>query len=64
MRSKVLQAHSCIAGFNVGINDGRAAGQTVEHLHIHLIPRYAGEHPEPTGGVRHVIPGKASYLRA
>jgi diadenosine tetraphosphate (Ap4A) HIT family hydrolase len=48
-------------GFNVGINDGAAAGQTVSHLHIHLIPRYAGDQPDPRGGVRWVIPEKADY---
>lgn len=48
-------------GFNVGINVGEAAGQTVQHAHIHLIPRYGGDHPDPRGGVRAVIPGKADY---
>lgn len=48
-------------GFNIGINDGVMAGQTVMHAHIHLIPRYAGDHPNPRGGVRSVLPGKADY---
>ena len=43
-------------GFNVGVNDGAAAGQSIEHTHFHLIPRYRGDHPDPRGGVRHVIP--------
>jgi diadenosine tetraphosphate (Ap4A) HIT family hydrolase len=43
-------------GFNVGVNDGAAAGQSIGHTHIHLIPRYRGDHPDPRGGVRHVIP--------
>jgi diadenosine tetraphosphate (Ap4A) HIT family hydrolase len=43
-------------GFNVGVNDGAAAGQSIEHSHWHLIPRYRGDHPDPRGGVRHVIP--------
>ena len=43
-------------GFNVGVNDGAAAGQLIEHAHVHLIPRYRGDHPDPRGGVRHVIP--------
>ncbi|MGD0899193.1 MAG: HIT domain-containing protein [Thermoguttaceae bacterium] len=45
-------------GYNVGINLGETAGQTVLHVHIHLIPRYAGDSPDPRGGVRNVIPGK------
>ena len=49
------------SGYNIGINDGAAAGQTVPHLHIHLIPRYAGDQPDPRGGVRWVIPDKAAY---
>ena len=50
-------------GYNIGANVGRAAGQTVFHLHVHLIPRYAGDVPDPRGGVRHVIPGKGNYLK-
>ena len=49
------------AGYNVGINDGTAAGQTVPHLHIHLIPRYTGDRADPRGGVRWVLPDKAAY---
>ncbi|WP_436037681.1 HIT family protein [Variovorax paradoxus] len=48
-------------GFNIGINDGAAAGQTVPHLHIHLIPRYLDDQSDPRGGVRWVIPDKADY---
>ena len=47
--------------FNIGLNDGPAAGQTVPHCHLHLIPRYAGDVADPRGGVRWVIPGKARY---
>jgi len=49
-------------GYNVGINVGEAAGQTVMHLHVHVIPRYRGDVDDPRGGVRHVIPGKGNYL--
>ncbi len=52
------------AGYNIGINDGRAAGQTVPHLHLHLIPRFTGDMPDPRGGVRWVIPEKADYWSA
>ena len=51
------------AGYNIGINDGTAAGQTVPHLHVHLIPRYAGDREDPRGGVRWVIPDKAAYWK-
>lgn len=50
-----------IAGFNIGLNAGAAAGQTVFHCHFHLIPRREGDVPNPRGGVRHVIPGKGWY---
>lgn len=49
-------------GYNVGFNAGEAAGQTVMHVHIHVIPRYTGDMPDPRGGVRHVIAGKGNYL--
>jgi diadenosine tetraphosphate (Ap4A) HIT family hydrolase len=50
-------------GYNVGINVGVAAGQSIFHVHIHLIPRYAGDSSRPQGGVRQVIPEKADYAR-
>ncbi len=43
-------------GFNIGVNDGAAAGQTMPHLHIHLIPSFRGDQPDPSGGVRWVLP--------
>ena len=48
-------------GYNIGINDGEAAGQTVMHLHVHLIPRYKGDTEDPRGGVRWIFPEKAKY---
>jgi diadenosine tetraphosphate (Ap4A) HIT family hydrolase len=50
-----------VAGFNAGVNVGDAAGQTIAHAHVHLIPRYPGDVADPTGGVRGVIPGKSKY---
>ena len=49
------------AGFNVGLNDGTSAGQTVMHAHVHVIPRWKGDVLDPRGGVRWVIPDKAAY---
>ena len=49
-------------GYNVGFNAGAAAGQTVMHVHVHVIPRYRNDVPDPRGGIRHVIPGKGNYL--
>lgn len=49
-------------GYNIGVNSGEAAGQTIHHLHMHVIPRYRGDVPDPRGGVRYVIPAKANYL--
>ena len=48
-------------GYNIGINVGAAAGQTIVHLHVHLIPRHCGDCAEPRGGVRGVIPARQSY---
>jgi diadenosine tetraphosphate (Ap4A) HIT family hydrolase len=48
-------------GFNIGMNCGEAAGQTVFHFHCHVIPRYHGDMDNPRGGVRHVIPSKGKY---
>jgi diadenosine tetraphosphate (Ap4A) HIT family hydrolase len=47
--------------YNIGVNDGLAAGQTIPHFHLHLIPRYKGDRPDPKGGVRWIFPDKANY---
>ena len=60
-RTSLMKAHADIAGFNVGVNAGKAAGQTVFHCHMHLIPRRMGDVEDPRGGVRGVIPGKQTY---
>jgi ATP adenylyltransferase len=60
-RTLLLEQDSSILGFNIGINSGMVAGQTVMHCHIHLIPRQPDDSPNPRGGVRCVIPGKADY---
>ena len=49
-------------GYNIGMNLGESAGQTVMHLHVHLIPRYVGDVADPRGGVRGVIPDKKNYI--
>ena len=48
-------------GYNIGINDGAAAGQTVQHLHVHVIPRFEGDLPDPRGSMRWIIPGNVKY---
>ena len=61
-RAQLLKEYSP-DGFNIGINDGLAAGQTILHLHIHIIPRYKGDMPDPRGGIRWIFPDKAVYWK-
>ncbi len=56
-----LDAESAPAGYNVGFNDGAAAGQTVMHFHLHVIPRQAGDQEDPRGGIRLIFPDRARY---
>ena len=58
----IEEQHGTPDGYNIGINVGEAAGQTVFHLHVHVIPRFKGDVADPRGGVRHVIPAKGNYL--
>lgn len=58
---RILEKKHMIDGFNIGINIGEAGGQTIPHVHIHVIPRYVGDVPDPRGGIRYVIPEKAPY---
>ena len=58
---KILEEKFKPDGFNIGINNGEKAGQTIFHAHIHVIPRYNGDVENPRGGIRHVIPGKGNY---
>tara|TARA_B100000674_G_C37326474_1_gene683324 strand:- start:205 stop:585 length:381 start_codon:yes stop_codon:yes gene_type:complete len=60
-KESLMQNDNTITGFNIGINQGESAGQTVMHLHIHLIPRRKGDIEDPRGGVRGVIPSKQKY---
>jgi len=61
VRESLLAADQAIEGFNVGMNCGATAGQTIMHCHVHLIPRRRGDVDQPRGGIRAVIPGKAAY---
>ena len=63
MRSGILDEDSSVEGFNIGMNNGTVAGQTVDHCHIHLIPRREGDVINATGGVRNLIPGMGDYLK-
>ena len=60
----ILASGSGVEGFNIGVNIGAVAGQTIFHCHLHLIPRRHGDVPDPWGGVRAIIPGKARYPAA
>lgn len=60
-RDEIVRGDPSVEGFNVGINAGAVAGQTIFHCHIHLIPRRADDVDNPRGGVRHLIPGKGNY---
>ena len=62
-KEELSQLDNTITGFNVGINDGEDAGQTIMHCHIHLIPRRQGDVENPQGGVRSVIPKNQHYKR-
>lgn len=61
MREKIQHQDESVDGFNIGMNNGQSAGQTVFHCHIHLIPRRLGDADDPRGGVRGVIPEKQKY---
>jgi diadenosine tetraphosphate (Ap4A) HIT family hydrolase len=61
LQATLLENDPSIEGFNLGVNIGAMAGQTIEHCHIHLIPRRAGDVKNPRGGIRHIIPGKGYY---
>lgn len=60
VRRRLDKSHMPV-GYNIGVNNGTAAGQTIMHVHIHLIPRYAGDVQEPFGGVRNVLPNSGPY---
>lgn len=62
-KSFILEHHQP-DGFNIGINAGEAAGQTVMHLHLHVIPRYRGDVADPRGGIRWVLPDTAAYWQS
>jgi len=61
LKNDILKNDPSVTGFNIGVNCGESAGQTIMHAHIHLIPRRDGDTPNPRGGVRGVIPDKMSY---
>lgn len=61
LREEIMEQDARVGGFNIGVNSGDTAGQTIDHAHVHLIPRRRGDVPDPRGGVRAIIPGKAIY---
>ena len=63
MKKEIEKKDASVKGFNIGINSGKIAGQSIMHCHIHLIPRREGDVENPQGGVRSVIPLKQHYIR-
>jgi ATP adenylyltransferase len=61
VRAEMVQKDASVSGFNIGMNNGDVAGQTISHAHVHLIPRRQGDVQDPRGGVRGVVPGKGVY---
>jgi diadenosine tetraphosphate (Ap4A) HIT family hydrolase len=61
LQKRILDSDSTVTGFNIGMNCGESAGQTIFHAHLHLIPRIDGDTPNPRGGVRGVIPDRINY---
>lgn len=61
LHNQILGSDPTVLGFNVGANCGEAAGQTIQHAHIHLIPRRLGDTPNPIGGIRGAIPERMDY---
>jgi diadenosine tetraphosphate (Ap4A) HIT family hydrolase len=61
LKDKILSEDNTVTGFNIGMNCGESAGQTVMHAHIHLIPRREGDVADPRGGIRGCVPGKMNY---
>ena len=61
VKKKIMEEDSPVSGFNVGVNVGKDAGQSIFHVHVHLIPRRKGDMENPQGGVRGVIPSKRTY---
>ena len=62
-REEILKLDNTVTAFNIGINDGKDAGQSIHHIHVHLIPRRKGDIENPRGGVRGVIPSKQKYVK-
>ena len=63
IKQEILDKDKTVEAFNIGINTGKIAGQSIMHCHIHLIPRRKGDVENPQGGVRSVIPSKQHYIR-
>lgn len=61
LRAEIMKKDTSVSGFNIGMNSGDTAGQTIGHAHVHLIPRRQGDVQDPRGGVRGVIPGRSAY---